>query len=79
MSNKIYLWKNRSSSSDFTLDENTDIGNHSGGLVVIAENKEDALAIARKIEYFEETEFSNEPVEIDLSKKGIVIYADGAC
>ena len=67
---KLYLWKNSRANSDFTDDDQADFGNHSGGYVILAETKEKAKELASE---------KSEPIEIDLTKEGIVIYCDGEC
>ena len=73
---KLFVWINKNSDSDFIDSANADFGNHSGCFVVLAENEEEACAMANK----ETLSIGNtKPVEIDLSKKGIVVNADGEC
>lgn len=89
---KLWLWKNGSSDSDFsdttniTMPESSDA--HSGGIVVLAETKEEAIKLTEKyigkepIRYydvFEDKEGNSEPIEIPLDKKGVVIFARGDC
>lgn len=75
--NKIYIWKNGGSDSDFLENANADFGNHSGGGVVIAASEEEARELIKQ--WGGEGDFAANSVEIDLSKKGVVLYADGQC
>jgi len=72
---KLYVWINDNSSSDFIEDANADYGNHSGCFIVLAENEEEAVKMAND----SGLDITSKPKEIDLSKKGVVVKADGEC
>ena len=72
---KIYIWKNDRTDSDFTEDNNFSEGGHyhSACLVVLAESLEEAK------EYGKAHRLEKDPVEIDITEKGDVVFADGDC
>jgi hypothetical protein len=93
---KLFLWKNSESLSDFTEKTNIDMPEssnaHSGGTVVIAESKEEALELLKpyikndkgEVEEWHlfadnKTIVNPEPVVLSFDKKGIVIYCSGDC
>ena len=90
----IYLWLNGSSESDFTDKMNIAMPGsnaHSGGIVVLAEDEEEARKLATEhigldplechgLDEFDMVEVEDtKPIVINLDKKGVVIFDDGAC
>jgi hypothetical protein len=103
---KIFIWNNGNSYSDFCTDRNISMeenlkgyeddypssNSHSGGIVILAENKEEAIKLLIESysksqkwdkdfnkEYFEKRFREVTPVEIGLDKKGIILFAKGDC
>ena len=79
---KLYLWKGERTYSDIA---NRDIGgndnfpaDHSSCLVIIAENKQNAMKMIEKQGI---KDIRQEPLEIELDtlKECIITYADGDC
>ena len=76
---KLYLWKGKLTYSDIADNDNFP-ADHSSCLVIIAENKQNALKIAKKqnIGAFD-TRFEPLEIELDTLKECIIAYADGDC
>jgi hypothetical protein len=91
---KLFLWTNGISESDFAdttnikMPESSD--QHSGGIVVLANDMEEAIKIAKtypkKPDYLDEEdewkpwdEDPKDPIVIDLDKPGVIIYCSGDC
>lgn len=72
---KIYIWKNNRTDSDFTEVNNfSESGHyHSACLVVLAESMEEAK------KYGEAHRIKYDPIEIETTKHGDIVYADGEC
>jgi len=73
---KLYIWKNDRTYSDLEVQEEAWYGeDHSGALVICAENIERAMEMAK--DYGVESK----PLEVDLTtlKEGVLIEADGKC
>lgn len=74
---KIYLWKNEGTRTDFSSVDNLP-ADHSSCLVVLAETKERAIKLGK--EFIETNDrLSDNPVELEIDKEGIIAYADGDC
>lgn len=86
---------NHSSESDFGDERNVRMphssNEHSGGVVVLAENEEEAIEMVKKHseeidireykedDYYIDSEIDTSPIIIELDKKGVILYADGDC
>jgi hypothetical protein len=81
--NKLYIWRNRHCTSDFAEETNLDFGDHSGGVVIVAENEKEARKIlAERIEHHSAVRYDpyhEKHIEVDIQQKGLVIYAEGEC
>ena len=84
---KLFAVRNESSESDFELNNDMRCGGsnaHSGGAVILAETPEEAERILDKAiiengSYDLEKRKTGTLKEVNLSKNGIVIFANGDC
>lgn len=88
----IYIWNNGGCDSDFAPDENISMDGicggyssnaHSGGIVVAADTLEEARELIAKNQNTTVDEVNKfdeyKPVILSRVKKGVILYADGAC
>ena len=84
---KVFAVQNGNSDSDFNLKDNMVSGgsnSHSGGAVVIAENKEEAKKLIMKQiklsnSYDWEDGTAGTVKEVTVDDKGVILFADGDC
>jgi len=91
---KIYIWNNGNSDSDFIDYENINMDDildyssnaHSGGIVVLAKSKKEAIdkiiGIMKETEYeamARESLLKSDPVVINMKTSGVVLFANGDC
>ena len=70
---KVFVAKNKRADSMYDMPESMH-GNHSAGLVILADTVEEAQTLAK--EYLsKDITFT----EIDTAKNGVVLYCDGQC